>query len=463
MNLEDLISKYLDGELSQAEDADLRQMIASDDDAREKFYSSVSLHVAFREDAASIETPQDIFRATEDKIMMRIMGELPDENPIPRKRRPIPVYASMVAVFLLFTIFNISDLARLETDPIMSYNLNIQNDQEINRTSVDENDAKVRENDGEFVSENNNDNAVAQVPGPVERPAMAEDAFGNNENELMNRANSEPISNNLMVAVEMPEEENLNGNLNFAAESFSNVSDIEEIETSANVLPTFSNNGFGMASGISAMNDLMMGAPGESARFAFFDNISLNDEIQISSFFGSDFYRKGINTRNNSAISHFSQSLAYNINDSKRMGIEIGYTEYSYSETMFISVPAGKVPPANTGNMVEEFNPDDGENMISYPMEIDRDKQMFWGSAFYEATLMNSSNLSLNGRLGVGASNDGPLGYLRFFGKYELVSGIYITLGGEARLFTAAMYNLSKKYSELKSTASLVYGIQFRL
>jgi hypothetical protein len=57
MNLDKLISKYIDGELSIKEDLILRELIANDKDAKAAFDSDINLHYLLQNDAKSIEVP----------------------------------------------------------------------------------------------------------------------------------------------------------------------------------------------------------------------------------------------------------------------------------------------------------------------------------------------------------------------------------------------------------------------
>ena len=68
MNIDSLISKYLDGELTESEDLQLRNIISSNEKARDIFNTYIDLHIAAKEDAKSITTPEDLVSSTEDIV-----------------------------------------------------------------------------------------------------------------------------------------------------------------------------------------------------------------------------------------------------------------------------------------------------------------------------------------------------------------------------------------------------------
>src|SRR5690606_24961107 len=105
MNIDNLISKYLDGELSEAEDLKLRNIITSNDKARDIFNSYIDLHIAAKEDAKSIQTPADLKSDTEDLVLMNIMNATAAPAKVSKGLNIFNLFprqlASMVAVFLL--------------------------------------------------------------------------------------------------------------------------------------------------------------------------------------------------------------------------------------------------------------------------------------------------------------------------------------------------------------------------
>jgi hypothetical protein len=168
--------------------------------------------------------------------------------------------------------------------------------------------------------------------------------------------------------------------------------------------------------------------------------------------------RSGFSANKSTSITHFSQSLAYSIDNTNKLGLEFGYTQYDYTSNMMINVPINSQP----GNHIKE-NPEIGhgqDEFISVPFPVNQKKQIFWASTFYENTILAFSDLSLNARLAIGGSNDGPLSYGRFFAKYEFINGVSATLGTEGRIFFAKLPDINNVEKDLKATFSIIYGFQ---
>ncbi len=192
-----------------------------------------------------------------------------------------------------------------------------------------------------------------------------------------------------------------------------------------------------------------------------FGNLYEINDVQITTFAGSDYYRNGVDAKGSSAISHVSQSIGYGVGNSSRIGVEFGYTQYSFDERMTISVPPGK---AASHSSIEVVNPSDQEDgFIAIPIVFNRRQKLFWGAAFYERTIVDDyGGLSLITRGGIGGSSDGLLGYARIFGKFEIISGVFINIGTEYRMFMSGAPQFSRQ-SDWKETGSLIYGLQFKL
>jgi len=102
MNLDELISKYLDGDLTEDEKSQFTKTLSEDGRAREKFDSAMSLHIAFREDAESINPPKKLIDQTEDLIMMKIFAKAPEN----KKRKPLLwLNPQMIAAAIVLLIF----------------------------------------------------------------------------------------------------------------------------------------------------------------------------------------------------------------------------------------------------------------------------------------------------------------------------------------------------------------------
>jgi len=111
-----------------------------------------------------------------------------------------------------------------------------------------------------------------------------------------------------------------------------------------------------------------------------YDNFIQNNEVQITSFLATDFYHGGIDANNKNPVANFSQSVAYALNSSDRIGMELGYTEFSYVDKATILIPSYSTPPVNSS--VEVLQSGVYTEYVEYTMKVNRQKQMFWERHF---------------------------------------------------------------------------------
>lgn len=187
------------------------------------------------------------------------------------------------------------------------------------------------------------------------------------------------------------------------------------------------------------------------------DNQS-NSEVEVSSIYGLDFLNGDLNVEKIN-ISHFSQSIAYAINTDERFGVELGLSSYSYIDKGVVNVEhkLGGISGVESYEGGYDFS-------IGYPQEIriNTDKQLFWGSIFYENSFFRISDFAFTGRIGLGGSSEGAMGYGRLYAEYILFDGLKLTVGTEARMFDANFSNFGKDENLFKYSAALLYGIEFK-
>ncbi|MDQ1266487.1 MAG: hypothetical protein QG635_1639, partial [Bacteroidota bacterium] len=193
-------------------------------------------------------------------------------------------------------------------------------------------------------------------------------------------------------------------------------------------------------------------------------------DVLVSSFFGTNIVQSGSQDNRETAVNTFSQSVAYSMNDNGRIGVEFGYTEYNTVNQVYVKKTAnGSQQPESIadnneiGGLVEVLNRTEGSgSLIKVPQSIDRQNQAFWGSAFYELNLLRLSNLTMIGRLGIGGTDAGPLGYSRLFLKYDVLKIFSLTVGGDGRAFYIKVPTTGESENEVISSFSLIYGVQFK-
>ena len=75
MNLENLIMKYIDGELTIEEDNILRAYLKQDPLAKDLFDEYLEIHLNLKDDAETIVLPNSVAEKTQNIVMMKILNE----------------------------------------------------------------------------------------------------------------------------------------------------------------------------------------------------------------------------------------------------------------------------------------------------------------------------------------------------------------------------------------------------
>jgi hypothetical protein len=452
MSLEQLISKYLDGELTSTEDERLRSMLSEDAAARDEFDTSVYVHMALREDAESIEPDKELLKETEDEVLMRIMNQKPEGDmpviiPAEKKRRPkIMGIISVAAAFLVAGLFTITDMDEFRFNPAnnaISANSEAEENPPAQTTPENLAQSIPAEDQAKAVvkSASGASGGGSAPTGKMKIPAAADDfsgamAFFDPDFEqqvgagLMPDSAPESDGKVITLASDMPSGV-------FASQSGA----VGEIGLSgmAMRMPRANANTYVSRGNILAVNN--------------FENALEFEEIQLTTFFGTDVFMDDLGNSKKTLVTNISQSIAYSYNENIRFGMEAGVTSFEYDEVMIVRIPADKYE-----GMTEELTDD----YIGVPMEVHRNNNLIWAAAFYEHTLFSNDDMALMTRLGVGGSGDGPLGYGRIFGKYRIIGDLYITAGAESRVFMLGL-PASLGGKEFRNSLSLIYGLQFRL
>ncbi|MFP4527603.1 MAG: anti-sigma factor family protein [Candidatus Kapaibacterium sp.] len=455
MSLDQLISKYLDSELSASEDEQLRSRLSSDAASREEFDTAVHLHMALREDADSIAPGEELLRKTEDEVLMRIMDQKPSSAPpliipVREKRRPkLWAVASIAAAFLVAGVFTITDMndfrysggegsvaESIQAEPVQPGNAAATaetSEDNINNTISNKNIARA-ESSASGASASANKSA-----GGVELPP-ANDGFSGGL-AFFNPDFAGQVGAGLERDTDQPKRI-----ITPAPENRSAISASESIAM---------NRGGHIQQGVSNANAPVNTylAPGSVLSPGTFDNMLNLEEIHLTTFFGTDLFMDDLGNKQKTLVTNISQSIAYSHTDRIRFGVEAGITKFEYDQEMIVRVPTNEYI-----GKIEELTSD----YIGVPVLMHRNNNMIWAAVFYEQTLMDYSRLSLISRIGVGSSGEGPLGYGRVFGKYRVIGDLYITAGAESRFF---MIGLPKELGgkHYRNSISLIYGLQFRL
>lgn len=476
MNIEELISKYLDGNLTSDEDAWLRSYVNSNIKAKNSFEQSVLLFSLMKKDAQSIRVPKKLLSNTEDIIMMKYISSEPRSiNQIPSKRSFKQAYSLIAAslAFLFLNLFFISDFeykAAQKQVEIASDKMQGVIKKEL-PLSAETAQKQVKKTVVENSSQNSRDGALTVVE-IVKSIEIIENIdiikHGNNFETFAAQNMGQTMDSNegdenaaavqsVKTYIDRLENRSINNNINQQKEeyTFSILQSFEDeflIESSQNDLHFQRLNSIGQY-------QLNVPSNSEIYQESFFSN----NPININSFFGTDIVRSGISKEQKALVSNFSQSVAYSIAENHSIGAEFGYSNYSYVESFVAKdAPAQKKGNSSTIFALNDLKPIPNE-FSAADMSFDRNKQIYWAAAFYELLMLNSSRFSFKSRIGAGIAEEGPLGYGRVFSCYQLFNGFNITIGTEGKIFYSRFPEITRPSKEMKATFSIIYGFQINL
>ncbi len=447
MNLENLISKYLDGELDEREDAVLRQAIAEDAESKEIFDAAVEIKIAAAEDASSIKPPKDLVEETENAVLMKMFaaGKIVEERSKP-KVLPLWRYAAAAAAVLAIAAIAINDGSfRLPkafpgvTNEPMIIELPILSAPNTAAESVDEGE------DISYLAETiayDNSIDAGEISDAVD---AADIAIPEGYSTFTDNTGGAFASNNFNLTDETSQE-----TAEFVASE--NVSRVSALRTDLGP-----NDGLSLTAPFEAG---FFGSGEMSEGFFNYFDISSNrpSNVYVASFLSTDLLRTGAKTDPAGGYAtHFSQSLGYDLTENDKMGLEVGYTHYDYFANESVRVPLGKTRPLRP-NVID---PTDDLEYIEIPIEVSEHKSIFWGSVFYERSFDLCERVSASGRLGAGLTGDGGVGFLRTYASLRTFDWLYFNFGAEGRMYSVSMPRISQDPITMKSL-SISYGFRLK-
>ncbi|MCX8055306.1 MAG: hypothetical protein N3A67_06540 [Ignavibacteria bacterium] len=454
MKLDDLISKYLDGELSYDEDIHLRNLLKNNPDAKADFDSAVLINSAIREDAQSIQAPQDFLKNTEDLVLMRILSANEPSTVQKEKRKFVlwlPGLSFMFALLLIGTLYfvtNNSDTESFSDSRVLSLNNSVSEQKQIN-------------------------------PKTIEALPVSEKPYASKTSKNLISVPSFSKSQGSQISSMLSKEKSLTS-ANVADRSTpSNASISNLVEQSADY-SSIDNETDSFSERIDNSNNQEFIASAEASPFAMFKSqlnsstllnsnkqIKLNPINNINLSFLENFttpvilstlYTTNSINKNSKTISSLSQSIAYNCTNDLALGIEFGFTEYNYDRTAMIKVP---FTGGSLDSKVEIGNhPDQSGDFVYVPINLAQNYKQYWVSTFIDIDALDFERVSINTRIGAGLSGNGAMFYSRLLSDIELFNGVYLKFGGEVKSFEGLVLNAKTKYI---TTGSLIYGIKLKL
>lgn len=427
MRFEELISKYLDSELTSNEDIELRQYISDDPAKKVEFEEYIELSYILKKDSTfnmmSDEDESDI----EDNLLMHIINE----------QSKVKVSSgfnsyNLSAVFSVVLIFFVSIYSVFDTNS--GYNNLVSNEFRIAIPNIDLSDVYV--NNVEVVKnepKNNLINNEINVSNLILDENKSEDNFENRIVEL-NLANDNDINiqtqssiNNDYIKSELTDEKvsELFNKLNDEGVSKVSNSHLQQIE----------------------YNNLRLNYEKNDLKF---------NDLSFESIIFTDINRTGFSPSDNKVLNSYSQSVAFKLNEKAKVGIEIGRSQYEFTTLKSVIIAYQDLDGFN-GSLDGSIRLPNG---LQTKLNVTSNYNTFYANVFYDSKLFINDNFRLNGRLGVGVSNGGLLALGRLYADISIYGPLHITTGFDTRIFQNdnIYYNVG---GQVNSSISFVNGLYF--
>ena len=443
MRTDDLINKYIDGELDKDENDELRRLAGEDPLAKEDFNDSVLLNSVLKRDAASIELPNKLRKNVRARVGDMFSDDIRDARPI------IPIYrfaASVAAVFILgFAL--ISDIPALNYyHSLAKYgNYDVKQDTIYNVVKIAVPALMAHNSVSPYASENQSSAKAAE--------SVAQPRSGN--------SNAEEAGSNSPAASEaMPESRQLSA----AASDNNSIFDFNDAETDStqNIVPAIRPAAQIRRLGFKFSDGSPFSSRAEaSVRMPFEGSSKLSDAAKTQSDKNFEFVTSYGGYSGSNVFSSkkdkfsigLSQSAGYRFSQRSKIGVEFGYMNYDYNEISRRTIKGdihqggAAVPvPIITVNV---------NNSIS-------DRSIF-GTVYYEYRLLHTSAFSLDLHSGLGTSRDGFININRISASVRIMKGVRLTSGLDGRIFNAEFPDSKIKAGKFCSALSLLYGLQIDL
>ncbi len=490
MDYEDLISKYLDGELSPSEDEVLRSEIAQNPDLKMDFDDSIFVHYALKEDAESLKVPEDLKINTQDLVLMKIVGDRPNIIKMDNRISAFRQFAASVAAVILLGFANINDysmfrhLSELYTYQTNQINQQIESEQAIEANA---NAGKARKNNSrknnirENKTTNNYSNNFGLSSRKIENKTQIEESNSNAEIEevattsiLMNSNSSNkieiqqptiaaPIAMNVIDKLKSSEVSPV-----LAKKAVANT-DAKSQEMSRLLAGNIQNN----VSGINAQSSHISFDNSNYAKnnIRYIDannwtnnnrfNNTLNSDplvnLEINSYYSSNSISNTLKDPDTKLSMGFSYSIGYGIDQKHKFGVEVGSINQRYTVVEMLQVPVTVYTNDPSGSATAP-----GPTVLM-PYERNNSLNYIWGSAFYEYNLLNYNDFVLDGRINIGANSLGLMNVSRLTASYHLLNTVKFSVGLDNRMFYINDFSISGTPRKLINSFGLVYGIQLSI
>lgn len=437
MRFEELISKYLDSELTFEEDKELRHIISEDPTKKVEFEEYIELSYILKKDSTFNLMNEEDQDDIEDNLLMHIM----DEQSKVTKKVEFSSY-SLSAVFSVILVFFVSIYTVFDTNIGDSYNkesalfrIAIPN---LKLEDLSSNQEYVEVNNSDI--ENNNSEIVRSIPNSSISDVIKNNSLDNNDSQNINENNSSNIANVIITE----SNDNLIDN---SSNSKSNNEDeqIKDIFNSSNLEKNIRSTNSNFAN--NDLNLLKMNYEQNDLKF---------NDLSFESIIYTDLNRTGFNPSDKKVLNSFSQSVAFKLTEKTKIGVELGKSQYEFTTLKSVTIPYRDLGGYN-GSLDGAIRMPNG---LLTKINTTVNYNTIFANIFYDSKLLVSEKFKINGRLGIGISNGGLLASGRLYADITIYGPLHITTGLDTRVFQ----NDNLYYNEngiMNSSVSFVNGIYF--
>lgn len=442
MKFEELISKYLDSELTPAEDNELREIISENPLMKQEFNEYVELHYILKKDAQNDLLEDEEFENIEDNLLMHI---LVDQNKETKRSYAVnykSVLTPVLSIFLVFfiSIYNIFDVKLTGDSAPFAYNLmipngNLQNLQNENIILESNNDIS---NINTISDESQSNFELASLSNMENSNFVSE-----NSNDDISEVNDSDVLQTNLKLNENNESIVLESNDNIIENKFENINtnviDRSNIISNENTLSSQYINQESMYLNMNYQQP----------------NLKIKDLVFESNVF-SDFSRTGFSPIDEKKMNSFAQSAAIKVSEKTKIGLELGVSEYEFRIQKDITVPYNEVSSFDGDLSNGRRLPSGIRTQITTNIIYDN----YFADVFIDSRLYESNYFSINGRTGLGISNGGMLITGRLYADIPIFGALHLITGIDGRVFQNdnIFYNQNGVFN---TNMSIVNGLYF--
>ncbi len=455
--LDILIEKYLDGNISKKDQTELNNLITNDKESKGSFQNADALKKLVKQDAQSIEYPEEFFSGVQDLILMKYLQEAPQEatifvdlkNAYPKQLYSYVRYAAVIVIFFLASIISINEFMPFNTS----------------KMPVKETVSNTVNNRSNSATEQN---SIKNISQPNAINLATRDIKNTSYNTNKNQLNALPLKADISpkeistpnIAIDIEDEETYVFEPTQLLNQFEELSTLNDIEfDTENINSETKINSFSALDRLRIQDNSILPIDYKDINqlnFVSAYNFGLEDfglnKINFVAMASNGFASNGLQLSDNK-ISSYSQSISYNIDQKSVIGVELGLTEFSAKVLRDVVLVS-----QNTSGPDDDFT---GKDLIRVKIPLKQKTQLVWTTIFYERTIFQMKNTELAARVGLGLTNSDPVYIAKILGKQRIYKDLFLTLGVDTRYYKTSINGTIN--GDFLSTFNIIYGLQYSL